>query len=100
MAGIVASSNWTSTAGPDTWITLPMFSAITLLSLLERRCAGNDLDDFLGDGRLAHAIHVERERVDHVRGVVGCRIHRRHAGRMLRGNRLSHGVVQHGRDVL
>jgi hypothetical protein len=28
MGGMVASSNWTSTAGPEIWITLPMFSAI------------------------------------------------------------------------
>jgi hypothetical protein len=28
MGGIVASSNCTSTAGPEIWITLPMFSAI------------------------------------------------------------------------
>lgn len=26
---------------------------------LERGGAGNDLDDFAGDGRLAHAVHVE-----------------------------------------
>ena len=36
---------------------------------LLRRSAGNNLDDLLGNGRLAHAIHIERERVDHIRGV-------------------------------
>ena len=60
----------------------------------------NNLDDLLGDGGLAHAVHVQRERVDHVGGVVGCRIHRRHAGRVFGGDRLGHGVEEHGKNVL
>jgi len=31
------------------------------LLTLERRCAGNDLDDFAGDGGLANAVHVQRQ---------------------------------------
>jgi hypothetical protein len=40
--------------------------------VLERRRARYDFDDFLGDGRLPHAIHLECVGVDHVRGVVCC----------------------------
>ena len=43
---------------------------------------------------------MQREGVDHVGGVVGCRIHRRHAGRVFGGDRLGHGVEEHGKNVL
>src|SRR5438270_8163410 len=51
-----------------------------------------DLDDLFGDLRLAHAVHREREGVDHVRRVAGRRIHRRHLRRIECGPRFQHGT--------
>src|SRR5207247_4174532 len=47
-------------------------------SLLQRFSARDDLDDFSGDRRLAHFIHVQRQLIDHLRRVARRRVHRRH----------------------
>ena len=49
-------------------------------------CGGRTADNFnnfLGDLCLADAVHGQRQSVNHVGGVVGSRIHGRHAGSML-----------------
>src|SRR5690606_20099802 len=47
---------------------------------LERLGARNDLDQFLGDLRLALAVIGDRQLVDHVAGVARGIVHRRHLG--------------------
>ena len=51
------------------------------------RCrSAYDLDNFFRDLGLARAIHDQRERIDHVAGVVSGRIHGCHTGGVLGGN--------------
>src|SRR4051812_10508514 len=50
--------------------------------------ARDHLDDLLGDGGLADLVHVQRQALDHVVGVVGGRVHGRHARAVLGGRRL------------
>jgi hypothetical protein len=71
-----------------TWTTLPVTIALVvaisiLNSLLRASRAAHHFDDFLGDAGLAHAVHVQCQLLDHVPGVGGGRVHRRHARRML-----------------
>src|SRR5262249_19194776 len=106
MTGIWPSGNSTSTAGPATWITLPSVMMF-LLAGLSPRCrlkpapqllqsggAADDLDNLAGDAGLADAVHIQRQPVDHIRGVVGGRIHRRHARGMLRRGRLQQRAIK------
>src|SRR5258708_11728159 len=80
------SSNCTSTTAPMTWVMRPTLLAIMSSSqigsqrqcLLQSFCAGDDLDQFLGDHRLAGAVVGERLLADHLAGVAGGVIHRRH----------------------
>src|SRR5262245_41940997 len=69
-------SNWTSTTAPITWVTRPTcdpFPFVIVILVLARRLhrlgARNDLDQFLGDLRLALTVVAQRQPVDHVAGV-------------------------------
>src|SRR5713101_337184 len=87
MAGSFPSANSTSRTGPMTWTTRPTFaSAIRGVLLLvtgpfsfQSRRPGDDLDQFLGDPRLAGAVVVQGQRIDHVSRVLRRRVHRGHA---------------------
>src|ERR1039457_3074768 len=70
------------------------------ISLLGRGGAADHFDDFLGDAALPHAVHVEREPVDHVGGVGAGRIHGGHAGGMLAGGGFGERAVEFHFDVL
>src|SRR6202140_2042964 len=80
------SSNCTSTTAPMTWVMRPTLLAIMSSSQIgsQRQCslqsfgAGDDLDQFLGDHRLAGAVVSERLLADHLAGVAGGVVHRRH----------------------
>ena len=48
-------------------------------TLASRRRTGDDFDDLLRDRRLTDAVHVERQRVDQLAGILRRRIHRSHA---------------------
>src|SRR5688572_20850799 len=84
-------SNWTSTTAPITWDTRPILLLEALVgafmtspfSRSERFCAGDDLDQFLRDHRLALAVVLQCEPVDHFARVAGRRIHRGHARALL-----------------
>src|SRR5580693_7643439 len=79
-------SNCTSTTAPMTWVMRPTLLAILSSSQIgsQRQCllqsfrAGDDLDQFLGDHRLAGAVVSERLLADHLAGVAGGVVHRRH----------------------
>src|SRR5438552_4620148 len=118
MAG-TALSNSMSTTGPMTCTTRPRLSFVMpffpvpderrpghslYLSLLtpagprygyllrpSRARPRHHLDDLLGDGRLAHLVHVEGEPVDHLPGVAGGGVHGRHARAVLGRRRLQEG---------
>src|SRR5580658_9434774 len=80
------SSNCTSTTAPMTWVMRPTLLAIMSSSQIgsQRQCllqsfrAGDDLDQFLGDHRLAGAVVFERLLADHLAGVARGVVHRRH----------------------
>src|SRR6202166_1209346 len=74
------SSNCTSTTAPMTWVMRPTLLAIMSSSQIcsQRLGAGDDLDQFLGDHRLAGAVVFERLLADHLAGVAGGVVHRRH----------------------
>src|SRR5574341_1119051 len=86
-------SNWTSTTAPRTWVILPtrFFAMGSFLQTDARRAplqglgAGDDLDQFLGDVGLPRPVVVDGQAVDHVAGVAGRAIHRRHARALLAG---------------
>src|ERR1700758_1943912 len=83
-------SKCTSTTAPRTWVILPtrFFAMGALLSFsvrLESLGAGNDLDQFLRDGGLARPIVVDGQAVDHVAGVAGRAVHRRHPRALFAG---------------
>src|SRR3954447_21190011 len=82
-------SNCTSMTAPITWVTRPtMLLAISLLPLSDGFGAGDDLDEFLGDVRLARPIVVQCQALDHVAGVARRIVHRRHARAVLAGGAL------------
>ena len=58
---------------------------VPYISKLERLGAGNDLDQLLGDHRLARAVISQRQPPDHVAGIAGRIVHGAHAGALLRG---------------
>src|SRR5580698_9625864 len=80
------SSKCTSTTAPMTWVMRPTVLAIMSSSQIgsQRQCllqsfrAGDDLDQFLGDHRLAGAVVFERLLADHLAGVARGVVHRRH----------------------
>src|SRR5216683_660989 len=65
------------------------------------RCrSAYDFDNFFRDLRLTRAIHDQRERIDHIAGVDGCSIHRRHAGSVLSGYGLEQRTKNLYADIL
>src|SRR5579871_783003 len=87
MTGMRCSGNWMSTAGPATWITLPstVVDVVAIFQLLQSGGAAHDFDDFPGNTGLADAIHVQRQRIDHLGCVGAGRLHGSHAGGVLGG---------------
>src|ERR1700728_3350740 len=94
------SSNCTSTTAPMTWVMRPTVLAIMSSSqigsqrqsLLQSFRAGDDLDQFLGDHRLAGAVISECLLADHLAGVAGGIVHRRHLRAVERGGILHDGA--------
>src|SRR5208283_3016060 len=68
-------------------------------TLRQRGGAADDLNNFLGDGRLADPVEGQRERVDHVVGIVGRRIHGSHTGGVLRSYRLQERLIDLAGDI-
>src|SRR5690606_31034817 len=68
-------------------------------SRLERLGARDDLDQFLGDLRLALAVVGDRQLVDHVAGIARRIVHRRHLGAHLAGRVLQKRPEDLHRDV-
>ena len=60
---------------------------------LHRLHAAHDLRQLGRDLALAGAVVLHGQRLDHLVGVVGGRLHRHHAGRLLRGHVLRDGLV-------
>src|SRR5271168_2810709 len=102
-------SNSTSTTAPMIWTTRPVATpggslvsgAVSVMVMsglcfrLEGLGAGDDFDQLLGDLRLAGTVHDELVSGDHLAGVAGGVVHRRH----LRGEEAGL-VFQHGREDL
>ena len=61
---------------------------------------GDDFHDLLGDLGLARAVHLEREVVDDLAGVLGRVAHRGHAGAVLGRGRLEQRAVDRDLDVV
>src|SRR5208283_4186616 len=83
--------------------TYPSYACSKLVarSVLSLRCrAAYDLDNFFRDLGLARAVHDQRQRIDHVRRVVRCRIHGRHSGGVLGRDRFEQCMVNLEADVL
>src|SRR4029077_9707336 len=86
-------SNCTSTTAPMTWVIFPVATAMSSSQSklaaprrpLQRLGAGDDLDQFLGDHRLAGAVVGERLLADHFAGIAGGIVHRAHARALLGG---------------
>src|SRR5689334_5110207 len=94
-------SNCTSMTAPITWVTRPtMLLAMSLLPLSDGFGAGNDLDQFLGDVRLARAVIVQGQALDHVAGVARGVVHRRHARPVLAGGTFEQRAVELDRQRL
>src|SRR5262245_47397744 len=80
-----------------TWTTLPTLSPFlfftwsTIVLLLQGFGTADELGDFLGNGRLANAISLQGQVLDHFLGVLGRRAHSHHPRRVLGGERLEHG---------
>src|ERR1035437_57657 len=70
------------------------------ISLLGRGRAADHFDDFLGDTALPHAVHVEREPLNHVARVGAGRIHGGHARGVLAGRRFGERPVEFHFHVL
>ncbi len=64
--------------------TTPLLYMPCVGEVLERRRAGDDLDDLARDARLTDAVHIERQRADQFAGVLRGGIHRRHARALFR----------------
>src|SRR4051795_11298503 len=88
------------------WMTLPiLWSAVVMLFLrvessLRRGRAGNDLDDFLRDRRLADAVVGQRQVTDHLGRVLRGGLHGRHAGALFGGRGLQEDAIELELDVL
>src|SRR4051812_21664295 len=102
-SGICPSGNSQSTAGPATWTTLPVTTPIVDVAirfdLLRGGGAADYFDNFLGDARLADAVHKQGQLVDHFTGVRGGCVHGRHARGMLRRGRFQQRTVKLHLDV-
>src|SRR5262245_30497519 len=79
-----SASKRTSTTAPVIWVIVPMLlEAMEVFPFLRLRAArgldglgaGDDLDEFLGDRRLARAVHLQRQLPDHVAGIARCIVH-------------------------
>mmetsp|Transcript_8989 Transcript_8989/g.27286 ORF Transcript_8989/g.27286 Transcript_8989/m.27286 type:complete len:304 (+) Transcript_8989:262-1173(+) len=64
------------------------------LSLCERRRASDNLNELRGDGSLAGAVVLQRQRGQHLAGALRRVLHRTHTGCRLRAVILKHSVVQ------
>src|SRR2546426_9435613 len=103
MDGRCSSGNSMSMTGPIIRTTLPLF--IRSFSAgprgsFQRRGAADNLQDLLGDPGLADLVHVEGQALDHLGGVLGGRVHRRHPGSLLGGGRLQKRPEDLGLHVL
>ena len=85
--------------GPLCPITTPIVDVAIDIPLLRGGRAADHFDNFLGDAGLAHAVHVQRQLVDHVAGVGSGRVHRGHARGMLGGGRFQQRAVKLHLDV-
>src|SRR5215475_5633100 len=96
MAGRPAG-NSTSTTGPTTWTTLPLFMFTPGFRRADAsvRLAARDLQQLLCDVSLPELVVLERQLLDEVLGAVGRVLHRDHARALLAGL----GVQQHLVDV-
>src|SRR5688500_40862 len=97
-------SNWTSTTAPSTCVILPTrFLAIELSfnpSLVSQRLgAGDDFDQFLGDVRLTRAVVGDGQAIDHVAGIAGRAVHRRHTGALFAGRILQQRAIDLHADI-
>src|SRR5262245_25387941 len=103
MFGISASpSKRTSTTAPVIWVIVPMLLEAMMSPFpncerrgLESLGAGNDLDEFRGDRRLARAVHLQGDPLDHVAGVAAGVVHRGH----LRAIEARSVLQQHAEDL-
>src|SRR3954454_15074398 len=86
-------SNDTSTTAPITWLIRPLLlvavaavaiSDSLLSGSLERLGARDDFDELSGDRGLTGAVVLDGQAVDHVAGVAGGVVHRRHPAALLR----------------
>src|SRR5262249_56731997 len=97
MAGSPPGSNSMSTTGPMTCTIFPMLMPRLLRSAcaacLEGFRAADDVEQLLGDLLLARLVVLDRQDVDHLLGVLGGRLHRRHASAVLAGQRLHQSAV-------
>src|SRR6185437_5398050 len=118
--GTDSRGNSTSTTAPMICTTLPWFIAMSsqiaclvgacLQAMLarrrsptnnssNRRGAADDFRDFLRDRRLPCLVVDQRQRVDRLGRVVGCRLHGHHARGVLAGQVFQHRVVHQRLDV-
>src|SRR5262249_33478706 len=83
-----SASKRTSTTAPVIWVIVPMLLEAIRMYLsfdygrrsLDGLGAGDDLDQFLGDGGLARAVHLQGQPLDHVASIAGGAVHRCHLG--------------------
>src|ERR1051326_2213177 len=92
-------SKCTSTTGPMTWVIRPTLLSMGRPRKLQRLGAGDDLDQLLGDHRLAGAVVGERLAADHVAGIAGGIVHRRHLRAVERGGVLQERAEDLHRDI-
>src|SRR6202042_174247 len=98
------SRNLTSTTAPMIWVMCPTGFVIIVLVLrsargLQRLGAGDDLDQFLGDHRLAGAVVGQGPFADHVAGIAGGVVHRGHLRTVEGGGILHQRTEDLHRDV-
>src|SRR5579875_3937335 len=67
---------------------------------LESLRAGHDLEDLLGDLRLASAVHLQRQIADQLAGILRRIAHRRHSRAVLGGRRLKQGAEDGDLDIV
>src|SRR5258707_12615306 len=103
MPGSWSSEKWASNVEPITWVTLPIlpFSMgypislkVLRISLGQRVCAADDIQELHGDLRLAGAVVLPRQRLDHVARGVRRRFHGDHAGHLLGDRRVVEGLEE------
>src|SRR6202011_2700067 len=97
-------SKRTSTTAPMTWVIVPiLFLAMSPkfpCGPSQRLGARDDLDQLLGDGRLTRAVVVEGEAIDHLSGIAGGTVHRRHPRTLLARRVLEQCRIDLHRQVL